>query len=194
MTNALNTLEVSYFRVAIDVASLTPAGPVETLGGVDNITPEQHGVLTDFPSTFILSLQKERANMRFEEILRQVSEKIQPLFVSSIVNDATEDTPVTSPFEFTLSYDRPEYLRTEDEFNLGTFFTGDAAIKRWVERAITATIIQNRNVFDPDNTNPPSGVFNNAPQMIEVTADSADAGVLTAPIAEVTVTEVANIT
>jgi hypothetical protein len=121
-------------------------------GHVDNTTPEAYGALGTFPSTDALSLQKTRANLRYNEIISRLGENIQPLQISNIIaTGASADTPATS-FEFTVAYDRIEYLRTEDELNPGIFLEGAAAVDRWVERALTTDILPSvRQVYLPDN-------------------------------------------
>lgn len=176
----LERLEINYYTVSIGTLSN---------GHVDHITPEQYGALSNFPDTKILSLVKESANMRWEAILRQVSETIQPLQISGVVaTGADEDTEATA-FVFTLAYDKVEYLRTEDEDNLGTFFEGDAAIKRWVERALTSDITTNRFIYNPDIV--PNTTIISGPAVESVTSVKAEASL---PIATVSVVAVLDVT
>ena len=184
--SGLERLEINYYTVTI--GALT-GGAAPNDGHVDNTTPEQYGASSAYPSTNDLSLAKERANMRYEAILRQVSENIQPLQVSGVVaTGATEDTPATS-FVFTLAYDKVEYLRTEDELNPNTYLEGADAVKRWVERALTTDVTMNRFIYKPDpvplTTNP------QGPAIEEVTAGAAEAAL---PIATVTVAAVPDVT
>ena len=184
--SGLERLEINYYTVTI--GALT-GGAAPNDGHVDNTTPEQYGATTGFPSTNALSYEKERANMRYEAILRQVSENIQPLQVSGVVaTGADQDNPAIS-FVFTLAYDKKEYLRTEDELNPGTYFTEADAIKRWVERALTTDVTMNRFVYKPDpvplSTNP------QGPAVEEITAGKAEAAF---PIASVTVAAVPDVT
>ena len=182
----LERLEINYYTVTIG-ALIGGAAPKD--GHVDHITPEQYGALGSFPTTDALSLTKERANMRYEAIIRQVSENIQPLQVSGVVATAAdEDTPATS-FVFPLSYDKKEYLRTEDELNPGVFLTEDAAIKRWVERALTTDVTMNRYVYKPDFV--PATAIIYGPAIESVVAEAAEAAL---PIATVAVVAVADVT
>lgn len=193
--SGLTRLEINYYTVTI--GALT-GGAAPADGHVDNKTPEQYGAddtnvpllaSTTFPSTNDLSLTKERANMRYEAIIRQVSENIQPLQISGVVAAAADqDTPATS-FVFTLAYDRVEYLRTEDEQNAGVFFTEENAIKRWIERALTTDITENRFIYKPDVV--PATAIVQGPAVEEVVAGAAEA---TLPIASVVVVPVADVT
>lgn len=176
----LERLEINFYTVSIGVL---------VSGHIDHTTPEQYGAAGAFPSTNALSLVKERANMRWEEIIRQVSETIQPLQISGVVaTDAEEDVEATA-FGFTLAYDRVEYLRTEDELNPGVYLTGNAAIKRWIERALTTDITSNRFIYKPDDV--PTTTIPGGPAIESVTALASEASL---PIATVVVVAVANVT
>lgn len=182
----LERLEINYYTVSI--AALT-GGAAPDDGHVDHTTPEEYGTTTGFPTTKLLSLTKERANMRWEAILRQISMEIQPLQVSSVVaTGATKDAPATA-FEFTVAYDKVEYLRTEDETSPGTFLTGAPAIKRWVERALTTDHTFNRFIYNPDVV--PTTAIIQGPMIESVTAGAPEASV---PIATVTIAAVAKVT
>lgn len=193
--SGLERLEINYYTVTI--GALT-GGAAPKDGHVDNKTPEQYGAddtnvpllaSTTFPSTNDLSLTKERANMRYEAIIRQISENIQPLQISGVVAAAADqDTPATS-FVFTLAYDRVEYLRTEDELNAGVFLEGADALKRWVERALINDITENRFIYKPDNV--PTTAIVQGPAVEEVVAEAAEAAL---PIATVAVVAVADVT
>lgn len=190
-----NPLELSYFRVAIDTSALTGTATTGD-GAVDNTTPEEYGATSGFPATQDLSFDKERGNMRWEECLIHCSEVIQPVFVSAIVNTAGDEDTEPTQFDFTVAYDRPEFLSTADEVSPPTILTGAAAIKRFIERALITTRIANRNVFDPTLV---ASLPANQTQIVSITMGPAhDAavtnGVLTAAIAAVVVTEITNIT
>jgi len=182
----LERVEIHYYTVAIG-ALTGGAAPLD--GHVDCTTPEEYGATTGLPTTNILSLSKERANMRFEAIIRQISEEIQPLQTSGVIaTGADADTPA-SAFTFTVSYDRFEYLRTEDELNLGVYLTGADAIKRWVERALTTTSTANRFVYNPDVV--PTTAIISGPGIADVVSGPAEA---TLPIASVVVTPISDVT
>lgn len=176
----LNRLEINYYTVNIGAL---------TSGHVDHTTPEQYAVTSAFPSTKVLSLVKERANMRWEEIIRQISETIQPLQISGVVATGADENTEATAFDFTVAYDRVEYLRTEDELNPGIFLEGADAIKRWVERALTVEIESNRFIHNPDVV--PTTTIKTGPAVESVTAPAAEAAL---PIATVAVTAVADVT
>jgi len=162
-TNALNRLEPAYFIVNITAP-------------VDNLSPEHF--LGGFPTTLSQSLSIEETNMRYEAVIRSVSEDIQPLQTSSIqTTGRTATTPATA-IQFTLAYDKPEFLNTEDELNPGVFLTDVNAIKRYVARALIRDEVLNRQIYDPVS-------IGNEPQIIKVTATKA---FTTLPLAEAAIT------
>ncbi len=169
-TNALNRLEPAYFIVDIAAA-------------VDNESPEQFS--GGFPVTLAQSLVIERTNMRYEAVVRSASEDIQPLQTSAIAVTGRTATAPSTAIQFTLVYDRPEFLNTEDEDNPGTFLTGVAAVERYVARGLINDEVLNRQIFDPT-------IVGNEPQILEVTATAPFADVATAE-GSITVTEVADL-
>lgn len=134
-----------HYHVTIDLAGLGGAAPAD--GFIDNLSPSEY---SGFPTTTALSEAKERANIRWEEIIRQTSRDISPIRVlDTIATGADQDTEA-SEMSFTLVYDRPEYVRTEDELNPGTYLTGIDAVKRWVARALIVDISGNRDFYSPE--------------------------------------------
>lgn len=177
---AMEILLPIYYRVEIDASGLGGAAPAD--GFVDHTKPEEYSA---FPTNNTLSLQKERANMRWEEVVRQVSEKISPVYVLEIeATGADQDNPATL-FSVTFGYDREEYIFTEDEDNPGTTLSAVDAVKRWVARALIVDLVENRYIYYPDvvNGNPQGAMIEN------VTADAIAADLATAE-ANITVIEV----
>lgn len=143
------------------------------------------------PDTLAKSLDIERANMRWEAVVRGVSTTIHPLFTADIVTTGrTVDTPATN-IKFTLPYDRPEFLDTENETPAPDRLTGVAAIKRFVARELIRDVVTNREVFNPE-LSPVPDEQKLGPQILEVTAAAAAAN-LTAAEAKITVTEITNL-
>lgn len=169
-TNALNRLEPAYYIVDIT-------------GAVDRDSPEQFS--GGFPVSLAQSLVIERTNMRYEAVIRSASEDIQPLQTSAIVATGRTATAPATAIQFTLVYDRPEFLNTEDEDNLGTFLTDVAALTRYVARGLVNDEVLNRQIFDPVS-------IGNAPQILEVIATKLFNDVSTAE-GNITVTKVADL-
>lgn len=175
-TNALNRLELAYYIVEID-------------GAIDKLSPELYAAANNdaFPTTLDFSMEIERTNMRYEAVIRSVSEDIQPLQTSAIsTTDRTEDDPATA-IQFTLVYDRPEFLNTEDEGEPGTFLTDIDAVTRYVARGLIADEVLNRQIFNPNTE-----IDSNAAQILKVTAPKLYADVLTAE-GNITVTKVVDL-
>lgn len=169
-TNALNRLEPSYYIINITAA-------------VDNESPELFS--GGFPATLAQSLDIERTNMRYVAVVRGLSTDIQPLQTSSIqVTGRTATAPATA-IQFTVPYDRPEFLSTEDEDNPGTFLTGVDALQRYTARALIQDEVLNRQIFDPES-------IANEPQIIKITATKAFATLAEAET-NITVIEVADL-
>lgn len=193
-TNSLNRLEPRYYRV-------------EITGEVDNLSIEQYALengdpdgsppyTDELPDTDDNADAIEYSNMRYEEVIRQVGERIQPLFVASIVTvDRTSSTPA-SEITFTLVYDRPEFLITEDETNsnalIGFGVNGSSAadaIKRMAARALIIDINENRFTYKPEAQ---VGTTPVGPVMENMTAPKAYAN-LTLAEGNITVTEITNL-
>lgn len=130
-------------------------------GFIDDLNSEGYAVLPAdptanpratglFPTTKILAQAKERANMRWEEVLVQCSLLIQPDIQYNVnAVGATEAAEATS-VEFVLKYDRPEYLKIEDELNPGTFLFGADAVKRFIAKALVTSLLSNRLYYNPE--------------------------------------------
>ncbi len=143
------------------------------------------------PDSLAESLDIERANMRFEAVIRGVSTTIHPLFTADIITvGRTVDSPATN-IKFTLPYDRPEFLDTEDETSVPDRLTGVAAIKRFIARDLIRDVVTNREVFNPE-LSPVPDEQKLGPQILEVTAVKAAAN-LAAAEAGITVTEIVNL-
>ncbi|NJO61090.1 MAG: hypothetical protein HC836_23350 [Richelia sp. RM2_1_2] len=185
-----------YFAVEIATPGVL-AAPAD--GFIDDLSPENYAVnpidptanpraTGSYPTTKILSLAKERANMRWEEILTQCSLTIQPtqqLYVSA--TGATHNAEATT-MSFVLKYDRPEYVATEDELTPGTILVGADAVKRFVARALVIDIKKNRDLYNPDIVMTAAGSQVQGPIIEDVTAAKIFADLVTAE-ASITVIE-----
>lgn len=102
------------------------------------------------PTTLAQSLNKERANMRWEAVIFQLGQLISPSWLGEIEKTGTQDgsAPVTT-FAWTVGYDRANYLEMEDSLNPGTMLKGVDCIKRLVATALSSDLFGNQEVFDP---------------------------------------------
>lgn len=111
------------------------------------------GVYGGSPSTVEQSIQKELANLRWQQVINQLQMFSTPFLLNDVF--ATGNYDGASPldtFAFTVGYERPDQIETielEGEPNPGNKLTGVAAIKRAVARGLSSTYTGNVKLFDP---------------------------------------------
>lgn len=160
---------------------------------VDPVDPTANPRATGaFPTDKDAALAKERANMRWEQVLIKLSEFIQPTIQYNVDASGADQDTEASTVEFVLTYDRPEYLQTEDEDNPGTILFGEDAVKRFIARALIVDLKRNRDLYNPDNAPNKSGPQVQGPIIEEVEADKLFADIATAE-GSVTVTFLADV-
>lgn len=131
-------------------------------GFVDNKRIEDYGlnlISTPVSLTLALSKAKRRGNLRYREIINQLS-IVGNMYVvdNSFTSDATYHTEATS-FAFQVIVEHGDAsLTTPDELNAGQFLTGAACITRCVARALINDMQRQTDFFDPTNaTSTPVG-------------------------------------
>jgi hypothetical protein len=143
--------------------------------------------------TLVQSLAKERANLRWEAVVFHLGELISPTFLGEIVKTGNQNgtAPVTT-LNFTVAYDRPTYLSTEDELTPGVTLTGTSCIRRLMARALTQSYDGVQEVFDPTLTSVGNAsVRVNPLQIINFTSGAIDAPADVAVVeANITVTQI----
>jgi hypothetical protein len=105
-----------------------------------------------YPTTLAYSQAKERANMRWTQMIAELEENSTPILLGNIVRTGNISNIETSSVTFTVGYDRPDTVYTvarPEEPDAGNLLVGASAVKRAVARALTAVITGNRKVFDP---------------------------------------------
>lgn len=128
------------------------------------------------PTTLAQSLDKERANMRWEAVVAQLGLLISPIWLGEIDKTGTQDgtVPVTT-ISWTVAYDRANYLEIEDSLTPGTMLKGADCIKRLVAMALSEEYISNQEVFDPTiSTTGVTCARLNPLNIVEVTAAGVD--------------------
>jgi hypothetical protein len=191
---------LTYNEVVIGVYSNPPSNPVSVTGG--------HGSgatfnLGSYPSNFDNSLAKVRANVRYRELIDQVQLMANGFFCEIDAVGADVNTPPTS-FEFTVFFERDEFVQTPDETAPGTSLTGADAVTRCIARALLLDKFTLREVYNPQetaaNTNNGSVNFVRNPTVVTlveaaplVTPTGNLANDLTTASAAVTVTQIANV-
>jgi hypothetical protein len=153
------------------------------VSSVDNLTPAQ-------------SLDKERATMRWDAVVFELGWLISPIMLAEIYKTGNlNGTAPVSTLAFTVGYDRPAYLSTEDELNAGVQLTGAACIKRLIARALTQSYVGNQEIFDPTLTSVGNTCVRVNPlQILSVTSAALDAvaDIVTVE-ANITVTQINNV-
>jgi hypothetical protein len=131
---------------------------------VDNGTDLETGWPTNLP----LSLAKSRAYLRWQTIIQQLETTISPVETTSLIAPGADaNTPPTS-VSFSVAYDRPDFLATTDELNPGVTLYGTAAIKRFIARALVATITRNVLILNPASVNGPQAHYGESTQELSV--------------------------
>lgn len=178
-----------YYRVEISATGLGGSAPKD--GFIDNLRPRDYD---PFPSTRSSSEAKERGNIRYEEIIRQLSTNISPVNHTprKIVAPGRDADSAPTEFNFTVVFDRPEYLRTEDENNPGVFLTGEDAVKRFVARALVTRREDHREIFDPETQTVGSTTLLTNPQQILLIVTDSIANDITTAEGNITVNEIDN--
>lgn len=131
-----------------------------------------------YPTTLADSQAKERANMRWTQMIAELEATATPNKFGNIIRVGNIANVETSSITFTVGYDQPGYVRTvarDDEPDAGTVFEGTAAIRRAVARALVVSMAGNRKVFDPTLEN--FGAYcdrPNAARIQRITADAMD--------------------
>lgn len=176
-----NNIIPAYYRVEIDATNLGGTAPAD--GFIDDQRGEEY---VPFPSTDDFGLAKERANMRYLEIIQQVSSLISPTHVLDIVKPSADGDTEATAFDFTLVYDRPEFVQIDPGSGL---LEGADAVKWWVANAISSDIIANTQVFRPLTQT--GGALQDAFRVEVVTAEKLAADIASAT-SEITVIQIPN--
>ena len=130
------------------------------------------------PATLANSEAKERANMRWTQMIAEIESVATPIKLGNIERTGNVGNVATDSITFTVGYNQPDSVRTvarEDEPDNGVVFIGADAIKRGVARAMVATMRSNRKLFDP--TLQSYGAYcdrPNAARIMPITAEAID--------------------
>lgn len=150
--------------------AINSGNALSTLG----TTAGSHG---GFPSTLSNSLSKERANIRWQQAVNELSEFSNPT-IGNIIRTGNVANVSASTITFTVGYDRPDQVATiarPAEPDAGNVLVGAVAVKRAVARALTSSIASNRKIFDPTiEAVGSSAIYPNAAQIQNITASALD--------------------
>ena len=134
----------------VDITQLT--GSSNGDGFIDANTIEFYMTQGSNPSTVADSLSKERANIRYKQVIYSL-QLMANMYVPSYVATGGSSTAAPTTFSFTLQCERgDDYIYTPDENNAGVILTGAAAIKRAIARACLETRTTLTTYYDPTLT------------------------------------------
>lgn len=163
---------MAQYRVSI--AKLEQAG--EGNGFVDHTRLEIYRTLDkdDEATSLEKALEKERANMRWEEIVQRVSTYISPIRIIDINAVGANANTAPTTFEFTLVYDRDDYVLAHDELNPPDILYGADALKRLVALALANDIVSSTIVLDPTPLTGVSGAYGESIRKVTAAKAAAD--------------------
>jgi len=139
------------------------------------------GVYTGPISNITLSEDKERANMRWFQVVSQLESTATPSFFGNINRVGAVGNAALNSITWTVGYECYSALSTAAlvcEPDYGTTFTGTEAIQRFVARGLVNTWNSNRKLFAPC-VSQASGTawFSNPGRITNITAQGIDSNV-----------------
>lgn len=131
-----------------------------------------------YPATLTASEAKERANMRWQQVINQLGLTLNTSFLGNIARTGNVANIAPNTVTFTVGYDRPDALvtvATDDEPDAGAILRGADAIKRAVARGLVLNTSGNRKLMDPTIENyGPYSDRPNAARIQKIYADGID--------------------
>lgn len=129
-----------------------------------------------YPTTLVNGQAKERANMRWNQMVSELEENATPNFLGNIVRTGNIANVSPTAVTFTVGYERPDTVYTvarPTEPDAGNVYIGVNAVKRQVARALVGNLISNRKVFDPTIEN--YGAYSDRPNAARIQSITAAA-------------------
>ena len=146
--NDTNQLQAEMYRVVITMSNTTY---YPTTDGDDNggVTPNSWDSFTTGPSTAVLARARARGNMRFRNIVNQLTGLTDMQVRDITIEEADADAQATS-LAFTLLIERPAFINvTGTAINGSTALTTTALVlKNEIAKAIRLTTTANVRVYD----------------------------------------------
>jgi hypothetical protein len=141
----------------VSIAGVTASAPGD--GFIDNlpansyITPGSGGTYdmsSGWPTNAANAAARARGNIRWNSIVSQLASTVTPFAIKNVSATGATASAQATTMDFTVVYDRPDYLYAYDELNPGEMLYNDDAIKRWIARALVANVnVDNYPVIDP---------------------------------------------
>ena len=147
--NDTNQLQSEMYRVVITMTNTTY---YPTTDGNDNggVTPTAWDAFTSVPSTLVLGRARARGNMRFRNIVNQVTGLTDMQVRDVTITEADADAQATS-LAFTLLIERPAFINvTGTAIDGSTELTTTALVlKNEIAKAIRLSTTATMRVYDP---------------------------------------------
>lgn len=133
----------------ITIAGKSGSAGAATDGFIDAKRVEQYMAEGSAPTTYVNSVAKERANLRFR-FLQQQLQLEGNIYIENIVAAGGNANTAPTSFVFTAIVERGDsVLFTRDETNNNAPLTGVDALKRMVARALIEGRTITTDLFDP---------------------------------------------
>jgi hypothetical protein len=147
--NDANQLQAEMYRVVVTMSNTTY---YPTTDGNDNggVTPSSWDSFASPPTTLVLGQARARGNMRFRNIVNQVTGLTDMQVRDVTITEANADAQATS-LAFTLLIERPDFINVT-----GTAIDGSTALttralvlKNEIAKAIRLSTSASMRVYDP---------------------------------------------
>ena len=147
--NDTNQLQAEMYRVVITMSNTTyyPTADTADNGGV---TPTAWDAFASPPTTLVLGKARARGNMRFRNIVNQLTGLADCQIRDITLTEASADAQATS-LAFTVLYERPSFIQiTGTAIDGSTALTTTALVlKNEVAKAIRLGTTASSRVYDP---------------------------------------------
>lgn len=146
--NDSNQLQAEMYRVVITMSNTTY---YPTTDGNDNggVTPNSWDSFANPPSTLVLGKARARGNMRFRNIVNQLTGLADCQIRDVTITEASADAQATS-LAFTVNYERPAFIQvTGTAIDGSTSLTTTALVlKNEIAKAIRLSTAAQSRVYD----------------------------------------------
>lgn len=145
-------LNLATFEVSItnNFTGDAPAdGFVDYKNSNQYITFDATGQVTGRPASLDNGKAKARAFYRYKQIINICGFSVNILKLTNQATEGADADTAPTKITFTIVYDKPSYLRTDDELNAGAQLTGADCVKRWIARALSNQYESMELIFDP---------------------------------------------
>lgn len=124
----LNQLQPNFYRVAIDMSNTTYYPTSNTNSNNGGVTPTAWDSFSgaNLPSTLAKSEARARGNIRFKNIIRELSKYADCQLLDITITEANADAQATA-LTFTVKYERDGFIPLTGQYQGTTVVGNDAA-------------------------------------------------------------------